>query len=428
MTRPPALVRGHLLQVAKDQFSLDEIQDGAIFIDNQGVIIKKGQFSDLRKEFSNVEVRDHSGSFILPSFFDTHIHFPQLDMIGNCAEELLLWLERYTFPREAAFRGRNDFVKQAAKNFVDELVLNGTSLAVVYSSSCGEATDVLFEEFDRRGIRGIIGKVSMDRHCPAEIAVNAVQDRKWTEDLIGKWHQKSDKLFYALTPRFAPSCTDELMSMLASVHDSDPSLYMQTHYAENQNEIDWVKSLFLESKSYLDVYDSRGLLGEKTILAHSIHTNSADEALLLDHKVVISHCPTSNLFLGSGLFKAKSYLEQKQRVTLGTDVGAGTSFSQWQSMNEAYKVAQMRGERISPAELLYLATAAGAEHLGLGKIGRLEAGYAADYQVIDPKARGVLDRHVGLATTADERLAALIHFADDRALRELRVEGILIEK
>lgn len=426
MTNPTALVRGHLLQVADKPNTLEELRDGALLIDSQGKIVRKGEFSALQKEFPQLAVRDHSGSFILPSFFDTHIHFPQLDMIGSCAEELLLWLQRYTFPREAAFRGRNDFVRLAAQNFVDELARNGTSFAVVYSSSCGEATDILFEEFDRRGMRGIIGKVSMDRHCPPEIAVGTAQDKKWTEDLIGKWHGKSEKLYYALTPRFAPSCTDELMSMLAAMHAADPSLYMQTHYAENQNEIDWVKDLFPESKSYLDVYDSRNLLGEKTILAHSIHTHAADEKLLLDHKVVISHCPTSNLFLGSGLFQAQSYLEQGQRVTLGTDVGAGTSFSQWQTMNEAYKVAQLRGERISPAQLLTLATVAAAETLGFTNLGRLDEGYSADYQVIDPKARAILSRHIQLATTAEERLAALIHFADDRALRELRVEGRLI--
>lgn len=423
MTNPSALVRGHLLQVGPSKTTLEEIRDGALLIDAKGSIVQKGEFAAMHKAFANVPVRDHSGSFILPSFFDTHIHFPQLDMIGSCAEELLLWLQRYTFPREAAFRGRTDFVRLAAKNFVDELVSNGTSFATVYSSSCGEATDILFEECASRGVRVILGKTSMDRYCPPEIAVDTVQDRKWTEELISKWHGKDNRLFYALTPRFAPSCSHELMTMLAATHAADKSLFMQTHYAENTNEIAWVKELFPESKSYLDVYDSRDLLGEKTILAHSIHTEAADEKLLLDKDVIISHCPTSNLFLGSGLFKAQSYLEQGQRVTLGTDVGAGTSFSQWQTMNEAYKVAQLRGERISPSQLLAAATSSPAEYLGFPKLGRLDAGFAADYQVINPRSRAILERHVAVASSADERLAALIHFTDDRALEELRVEG-----
>ncbi len=423
-----ALVRGQLLQ-AREQgtgAATEEIRDGALVVDKSGKILAKGGFQALRARYGNVPVRDHSDCFLLPSFFDTHIHFPQLDMIGSCAEELLLWLQNYTFPREAAFRGRTEFVRVAARNFVDELVSNGTGCAVVYSSSCGDATDLLFEEFDRRGVRALIGKVSMDRHCPPEISVGVEQDRVWTEELISKWHGKGDRLYYALTPRFAPSCTDAMMSMLANVHRADPSLYLQTHYAENQNEIDWVAQLFPESKSYLDVYDARGLLGSRTILAHSIHTTSEDERLLHERQVVISHCPTSNMFLGSGLFKGASYRAQGQRVTLGTDVGAGTSFSQWQTMNEAYKVAQLRQERVSPAELLALATYEGAKGLGFDHLGRLEAGYAADFQVVDPSSRAILERHVNLAQSADERLAALIHFADDRCLKELNVQGKVV--
>lgn len=419
------MVRGHLLQVKrdKDRFRAEEESDGALVLSTSGTILKKGAFADVQKEFPALAVKDYSGSLLLPSFIDTHIHFPQLDMIGSCAEELLLWLQRYTFPREAAFRGRTRFVEEAAANFVEELASNGTGFAVVYSSSCGDATEVLFEEFERRGLRTILGKTSMDRHCPPQISVDVDKDRRWTEALIEKWHKKNDKLFYALTPRFAPSCTHEMMSMLGQVHATDTSLYLQTHYAENRNEIEWVKELFPEAKSYLDVYDTRGLLGSKTILAHSIHTDASDEALLLKRDVIISHCPTSNLFLGSGLFKGQSYLEQGQRVTLGTDVGAGTSFSIWQTMNEAYKVAQVRQERLSPSDLFALATLSAAKNLGFTDLGQLDVGFAGDMQVINPKARPILDRHLALATTAEERLAALMHFADDRCLQELMIQG-----
>jgi guanine deaminase len=424
-TNAAEIVRGHILQVssAAIRHGAEELKDGALLIDKKGHILKKGNFAEISKEYSSLLVRDYSGSLILPSFFDTHIHFPQLDMIGSCAEELLLWLQRYTFPREAAFRGRTQFVKDAAKNFVDELASNGTSFAVVYSSSCGEATDVLFEEFERRGLRVILGKTSMDRHCPPEISVDVEQDKAWTEMLIKKWHKKTDRLHYALTPRFAPSCTNELMAMLAKVHNEDPSLYLQTHYAENKNEVEWVAELYPEAKSYLDVYDSRALLNSKTILAHSIHTDAEDEQLLLERDVVISHCPTSNLFLGSGLFKGKSYLEQGLKVTLGTDVGAGTSFSQWQSMNEAYKVAQLKQERLSPSDIFALATVAAGKHLGFPNLGCLDEGYIADFQVIDPNSKAILSRHLALATTAEERLTALIHFADDRCLKELNIQG-----
>ncbi len=427
MTSPnaAALVRGHLMQVTpvQNRYRAEEIRDGALLLDKSGMILRKGSFAELHAAYPVLPVRDYSGSLILPSFIDTHIHFPQLDMIGSCADELLLWLQRYTFPREAAFRGRGRFVEEAAKNFIDELASNGTGFAVVYSSSCGDATEVLFEEFERRGLRTILGKTSMDRHCPPEISVSVEQDERWTEALIKKWHGKHDRLFYALTPRFAPSCSPALMAMLARVAAADSSLYLQTHYAENKNEIEWVMELFPDAKSYLDVYDVRGLLGPKTILAHSIHTNADDEALLVKRDVIISHCPTSNLFLGSGLFKGQNYLRQGQRVTLGTDVGAGTSFSLWQTMNEAYKVAQLLQDRLSPGDLFAMATVSAAKHLGFPHLGRLDTNYAADFQVIDPKARAILDRHLRMAANADERLAALMHFADDRCLVELCIQG-----
>ena len=423
------LIKGHLLQVVRDdsrKLIPEEILDAALVVDKDGVIVDKGSFTDLQPKYAALPVKDYGDAYILPSFFDTHLHFPQLDMMGSCSPELLLWLQNYTFPREAAFRGRGQFVKDAARTFVDSLASNGTTTAVVFSSSCGDATDVLFEEFDRRGLRVILGKTSMDQHCPADIAVELNQDREWTEELISKWHGRNDRLYYALTPRFAPSCTEELLAMQAEVYRSEPSLYLQTHYAENHNEIAWVKELFPRSKSYLDVYDSRELLRDRTILAHSIHTHDEDEQLLLKRGVVLSHCPTSNLFLGSGLFKARAYLDQGQKVTLGTDVGAGTSFSQWQTMNEAYKVAQLRQERVSPIELFAMASLMSAEGLGFKKLGQLSVGYEADLQIIHPESREILSRHMSRARDTEEKLAALIHFVDDRCLSDLYVRGQLV--
>lgn len=421
MTHASFIVRGHILHTPEGV--LETIEDGALVIDNSGRVMAKGGFLELQKSFSILSVKDFSGRFIMPSFFDTHVHFPQLDMIGSCAEELLLWLDNYTFPAETAFRGRSGFVETAAKNFVRELSSNGTGCAVVYSSSCGEATDLLFEVFEASGLRAIIGKVSMDRHCPEEIAVPLEKDRRWTESLIQRWHQKGDRLHYALTPRFAPSCTDELMEAISQIYASDPSLYLQTHYAENEKEIAWVKDLFPASGNYLDVYDQRGMLREKTILAHAIHVSPEEQRVLLEKRVNISHCPSSNLFLGSGLFRGRDFLAEKQHVSLGSDVGAGTSFSLWQTMNEAYKVAQIRQERISPTQLFSLATDAAARSLGFLDQGCLNPGFAADFQVVDPSARPILERRLGTATHAEEKIAALIHFADDRCLQSLHING-----
>lgn len=415
------IVKGHILHTPAS--ALESIEDGALVVDDKGRVLDKGTFASLRPLYSSLPVKDFSGKFILPSFFDTHIHFPQLDMIGSCAEELLLWLDNYTFPAESAFRGKNAFVAAAANNFIRELTSNGTGCAVIYSSSCGEATDLLFEMLEASGIRAIVGKVSMDRHCPPEISVPLKQDMRWTEDLISRWHGKDGRLFYALTPRFAPSCSDDLMAEISRIYAADPSLYLQTHYAENAKELAWVAELYPEAKNYLDVYASRGLLRDKTILAHAIHVSPEEEGLLLANGVNISHCPSSNLFLGSGLFRGRDFLDKGQRVSLGTDVGAGTSFSLWQTMNEAYKVAQLRQERISPTELFSLATDAAARSLGLDSLGCLNKGFAADFQVIDAKKRGILERRLLNADDAEEKLAALIHFADDRCVESLYVAG-----
>lgn len=423
MSSASFIVRGHILHTPSSV--LESIEDGALVVDAEGQLLEKGTFPSLslRPRYASLPVKDFSGKFILPSFFDTHIHFPQLDMIGSCAEELLLWLDNYTFPAESAFRGRNEFVATAAKNFVKELTSNGTGCAVIYSSSCGEATDLLFETIEASGIRAIVGKVSMDRHCPPEIAVPLQQDIRWTEDLIARWHGKHGRLHYALTPRFAPSCSDELLAEISKLYAADPSLYLQTHYAENAKEIAWVAQLYPSAKDYLDVYASRGLLRNKTILAHAIHVSPEEEKVLLANHVNVSHCPSSNLFLGSGLFRGRDFLDEGQSVSLGTDVGAGTSFSLWQTMNEAYKVAQLRQERISPTELFSLATDAAARSLGLDKLGCLDSGFAADFQVVDPSPRGILERRLAQAKDPEEKLAALIHFADDRCVEALFVAG-----
>lgn len=422
------ILRASLLHTLPDPrtvppYRLEYRADAAVLIDDSGFIVETGEALDLLRRWPDTPVDDARPYLMVAGFVDTHIHFPQMDMIGACASSLLPWLQNYTFPEEERFRGDGRVLLEQARAFSLELARQGTTLAVVYSSSDYEASEQLFQAFFERGLRGIIGKVSMDIHAPASLLVEAKRDLRETEQLIADWHKKRGRLYYALTPRFAPNCSDALLRGLASLGLSDPSLYIQTHFAENLDEIAWVRQLFPQARDYLDVYDHYQLLGPKTILAHCIHTLDRERQLLRDKKVVVSHCPTSNLFLGSGLMPYLQYRSQGLSLSLGTDVGAGTSFSLWQTMSEAYKVAQIRGEPIETAELFYAATLGGALALGFSQIGALAAGYAADIQLLDPSAKDVLWRRWQRCQSAEERLNALIFNADDRIVRRLFVAG-----
>ncbi|MCX6131867.1 MAG: guanine deaminase [Proteobacteria bacterium] len=399
------------------------MEDAALLVDEFGLIRAKGSFLDILKRAPAAVIHDFRGKLLIPGFLDTHVHFPQLNMIGQMAPSLLPWLEQYTFPTEKAFQGRTAFVTEAAHQFVDELQANGTSLACVYSSSDYEATDLLFEVFAQRGMRGIIGKTSMDRHAPAELLIKAEIDLADQERLIQRWQGYEERLAVALTPRFAPACTPELMQGLGQLHRKYPSTYVQTHYAENLGELEWVKKLFPKAQDYLDVYESFGLIGPRTILAHGIHVEASARERLANKKAILSHCPSSNLFLGSGLFDWQAMKSQEVSIAIGTDVGAGTSFSMWQTLNEAHKVGALAGHAMSGHELFAAATLGAGQSLGFEDLGSLDEGYQADFQVIDARARALLDRRIKACKNLEEMLSALIHLCDDRCLESLWIRG-----
>jgi guanine deaminase len=418
------LVTGTLLHcLPENPVQLEYSPDATLLIDDHGRIEAKGSLAVLQKQYPKAPVVDYKDRLLIPGFLDTHIHFPQMDMIGAMEPSLLPWLEKYTFPTEIGYRGRSDLMLKAAHLFVDELLANGTTLACVYSSSNHDVTDLLFEVFAQRGLRGIIGKTSMDRHAPAPLLVPLTDDISQQKALLQRWHGFDQRLALALTPRFAPSCTPELMQALSELHAEHPDTYIQTHYAENLGELLWIKELFPEARDYLEVYESFQLLGPRTILAHGIHVEEDAMQRLAQTRTMISHCPTSNLFLGSGLFAWKKMEEHGVPITLGTDVGAGTSFSLWQTMNEAYKVSALRGAPLQPVDLLAAATWKAAQALGLSDVGSLEVGYQADFQVINVRARPLLERRVKNANSAAEILAALIHLADDRCVESVWVNG-----
>jgi len=402
-------------------------EDGCLLVDSKGQIVSVGPSPEVFP--AETVVLDLRPAWILPGFIDSHIHFCQLDLIGCYAGELLQWLTQHTFPHEQFLMADTLLLQESARVFVDQLAIHGTTLACIYGPSQLVPTEILFQELAKRGIRAILGKTSMDRHAPADLLSSVEHDIQAHEQLYRDWHnyQGDGRLFYAITPRFAPSCSDELMVSLASFKDRYSEVYVQTHYAENLDELKWVQELYPSCHDYLAVYSSFGLIGNKSILGHGIHVSPRECQSLANSGATIAHCPTSNLFLGSGLCPVSWLQESGVSVSLGTDVGAGTSFSMWQTMAEAYKVAKLRGESISPSELFYLATLGAAEALGLeDRLGSLSIGKQADFQVIDPTRQALLVRRLERSTDLDQLLFAFMHHCDDRCVMATYVDGRLI--
>lgn len=325
---------------------------------------------------------DHRGRLILPGFIDTHVHCPQLDVIASYGTSLLDWLDTYTFPAERRFA--DPAVAQAgAELFLDALAVHGTTSAVVFPTVHAVSSEALLASAARRGMRLITGKVLMDRHAPDGLRDDVVSARADCLTQIERWHGQG-RLAYALTVRFAPTSTPAQLTMAGELLRTTPGAYMQTHVAENQDEVRWVAELFPEARSYLDVYHRFGLLNERAVLAHGIWLDAADRALLRDTGAHIAHCPTSNLFLGSGLFDWRAAVESGFGVSMATDVGGGTSLSMQRTLAEAYKVQALRGQRLSAWAALHAATRGAAQALRLGdEIGGLNPGQFADLAVWD---------------------------------------------
>src|SRR5205814_4038596 len=295
---------------------------------------------------------------------------------------LLEWLNRYTFPTEAKFSDPKH-AALIAESFFDELLRNGTLCALIFSTIHAEATEIFFAEAERRGFRGIIGKTMMDRNAPPELLENVRDSYDQSRALLQKWHNRG-LLRYAITPRFAPTSTPELLEAAGQLKREFPDAYVHTHISENTNEVTWVQELFPEAAEYADVYDRYGLLGERTVLAHGVYLTEEELDLLSRRGARIAHCPNSNLFLGSGLFPLHHVLGAGVVVGLGSDIGAGTTPSLFTAMADAYKVQQVQGVSLSPFQLWYLATLGGARALSLdAESGSLEAGKSADFLALN---------------------------------------------
>jgi guanine deaminase len=365
---------------------------------------------------------DHRGCLLLPGFIDTHVHSVQLDVIASYGTELLDWLERYTFPAERRHEDAAHALVQA-EAFVDALLAHGSTAAVVFPSVHATSVDALFAAGRRRGMRLIAGKVLMDRHAPEDLRDDVVQAQAQCEALIARWHGV-DRLAYAVTPRFAATSTPEQLAMAGALLKRHAGLYMQTHVAENRAEVVWVAQLFPQARSYLDVYHQHGLLNERAVLAHGIWLDDADRRLLADTGAQIAHSPSSNLFLGSGLFDWQAMADARAEVSLASDVGGGTSLSMIRTMADAYRVQALRGVRLSAFKALHTATRGAAQALLLDhEIGSLEAGRLADVALWDWAVGPVATQRDTLARDLHERLFAWMMLADERSLVTTLVAG-----
>jgi guanine deaminase len=401
--------------------SYEYFADGVLLIEDDK-IAAIGPAETLLPTLGDVELVEYPNALITPGFIDTHIHFPQTGMVGAYGEQLLDWLNNYTFPCESQFADKAH-ADQVADIFLAELLRNGTTTALVFASVHPQSVDALFEAAERLNLRLIAGKVMMDRNAPDYLVDTAASSYADSKALIERWHGKG-RLHYAVTPRFAPTSTAEQLALAGQLLGEHPGLYMQTHISENVKEVEWVKALFPERKNYLDVYDHYQLLGERSVLAHGVHLCDDECARLAETGSAIAFCPTSNLFLGSGLFNLPQAERFKVNVGLGTDVGGGTSFSLLQTLNEAYKVMQLQGEKLSPFKSLYLATLGGARALRLeDRIGTLQPGSDADFVVLDYNATPLLSYRISQSKSFEETLFVLMTLGDDRTVLETYAAG-----
>ncbi|MDO6564251.1 guanine deaminase [Amphritea sp. 1_MG-2023] len=397
-------------------------KDGLMVIEN-GHITALGEASDLLETLSaDITVKHYSDALIIPGFIDTHIHYPQTGMIASYGEQLLDWLENYTFPAEQKFIDPQH-AAEVSDIFINELLRNGTTTALVFGTVHSTSVDAFFHCAEQHNLRMIAGKVMMDRNAPAALTDTPASSYADSKALIERWHGKG-RLHYAVTPRFAPTSTPEQLSLAGKLLQEYPGLYLHTHLSENNNEIAWVKELFPEQKGYLDVYDHHQLLGERSVFAHGVHLCDDECQRLADTNSAIAFCPTSNLFLGSGLFNLPQAETYKINVGMGTDVGAGTSFSMLQTINEAYKVMQLQGHKLHPFKSFYLATLGGAKALQLeDKIGNLEPGSEADFVVLDYNSTPLMKYRMAQTQSLEERLFVMMTLGDDRAIKATYAMG-----
>lgn len=400
-------------------------QDGLLLVDDNGLISAVGAYADLIDTLpADVSITDYSGKLLMPGFVDCHVHYPQTEMIAAYGTQLLDWLQTHTFPVESRFSDF-DYGVGMAERFCTELLRNGTTTALVFGTVHPQSVDAFFSVAQRRKLRMIAGKVMMDRHAPDSVLDSAESSYQESRALIEKWHGV-DRLLYAVTPRFAPTSTPQQLQLAGQLLAEHPDVYLHTHLSENIDEIAWVSALFPDCRDYLDVYEQAGLLGKRSVFAHGIHLCDHECERMAATDSVVAHCPSSNLFLGSGLFSLKRMDDYGIRVGIGSDVGGGSSFSTFDSLADAYKIQQLQGVNLDPYRALYLATLGGARALSLDdRIGSFKPGLEADFIVIDPQATDFLAFRTQHCKSLKELLFVLNTLGDDRLIAATYILGEL---
>lgn len=405
-----------------DGAAVEHIDDGMLVVED-GRIVAIGPADSIAGSLEpGMDIVDYSGKLIVPGLIDCHVHFSQVDIIASYGEQLLDWLNKYAYPGEMQFADV-EHAREVAGFFLDELLRNGTTSAAVFATVHPQSVEAIFEAAEARNLRLIAGKVMMDKNCPDALRDDPQSSYDDSKALIDKWHGRG-RLGYAITPRFALTSSEAQLEAAGRLAREYPDTWVHTHLAENKEEIDEIARQFAWSRSYLDVYDHFGLLRERSVFAHCLHLDAADRSLLAEKGGSGAFCPTSNLFLGSGLFDLQSMSDAGVRVGLATDVGGGTSMSLLRTMSEAYKMLHLQGQPLPASRALYLATLGAAEALYLDEyIGNFRPGKEADFVVLDARGSHITERRAAVAQSLDELLFALIFLGDDRNVDATYIAG-----
>lgn len=425
----PSLYRGTILHFLSDPAidgpaAYEFIEDGVLVVD-QGKVVAIGEAEPMIRALDHpANLTDLTGYLLMPGFIDPHIHFPQTEIIASYGRQLLDWLQRYTFPAEARFKDPRYALKMA-EVFLRELLRNGTTTAAVFGSVHKTSVEAFFEVSDRLNTRMVCGKVLMDRRAPEELCDTPESGYEDSRQLIEQWHN-TGRQQYALTPRFAITSSPEQLQQTQALSRDYPDLLLQSHLSETPEEMALVAKLFPDARDYLDVYDRYGLVHERSIYAHGIHLNERELARLKETGASVAFCPSSNLFLGSGLLDTARLDKHGVRFGIATDIGAGTSFSMLHTLNEAYKVSRMQQATLEPLHAFYLATLGNAKLLHLeDRIGSFKQGNEADFLVIDRAATPLMKLKQTHCESLQEQLFTLMMLGDDRAIKQTYIAGQL---
>ena len=413
------------------RFQGDPFQDGpdvAIHDARGGILIEAGHITevgtadDLRRTHPDATLTDYGDALLFPGFIDAHAHYPQTAIIASWGKRLIDWLNTSTFPEEMRC-GDPEYAAEAARRYFDLTLSHGTTTVASYCTIHPASVDAFFDEAARRGVCAIAGKTCMDRNAPDELCDTAQSAYDDSKALLERWHGK-ERLIYAVTPRFSPTSTPGQLLALGALWAEHPDCPMQTHLAEQTDEVAWVQELYPQARDYLDTYEAAGLVGPGALFGHAIYLTDREKAQIAETGSALVHCPTSNTFIGSGLFDLDGLKNAGQTIGLATDTGGGSSFSMLRTMAAAYEIAQLRGRALHPAELMWLATEGSARALRIdNRVGALRPGLAADLIMIDLASTPAIAQRAAQANTIWEAVFPTIMMGDDRAIKEVHIKG-----